>query len=429
MKTYTQLIVLIPLLLAGAPMHGQPVAAALADATENGDGSFTSWFGTFTPETGTLTSEGFISHAEHGRLYVAASGENLWLYDANVAALGDPFHGWIYTNRDLFPYFVVALDPVVYLIYAAGVEGPAETPRVFLNATSLEPVLLPKTTTRTIVDIAVANDDFSSLVTAVTTAGLAETLSSEGPFTVFAPTDNAFAQLDPDLLNDLLTNEASLPALTGILTYHVVAGRVLSSDLGLDLGSILRGEVINGYVETLNGAVIRIDTTPFGIMLNGDIMVQTPDIEASNGVIHVVDSVLLPPADLVDTAVEAGFATLVTAVQTAGLEAALRADGPLTVFAPTQEAFAALGEETLNSLLGDPDTLADILLYHVLEGDVYASEVAPGEVTMLNGDAATLAASEEGGLTIEGARIISTDVTSANGVIHVIDTVILPPGD
>jgi len=422
-------LILISMLATSASLNAQPIAAALADATDNGDGTFTNWFGTFSPETAELASEGFINHTEHGRLYVAATGEDLWLYDANVAAVGDPFHGWIYTNRSLFPYFVAALDPLIYLIYVEGVEGPSLTPRVFLNAASLEPVLLPRVTTQTVVDIAVASDDFSSLETAVVTANLAETLSSEGPFTVFAPTDAAFGELDAALLNDLLTNPDSLPALTNILTYHVVAGRVTSGNLGLDLGAILRGEVINGYVETVNGSTLRIEATPFGIMINGSTMVDVADIEASNGIIHVIDSVLLPPSDIVDTAVSAGFDTLVAAVQAANLESALRAEGPYTVFAPTQEAFAALGEETLNNLLNDPDTLGNILLYHVVDGDIYASEVAPGPVTMLNGDVATISLSDEGGLMIEGANIIATDVTTSNGVIHVIDSVILPPGN
>ncbi|HKJ90132.1 MAG TPA: fasciclin domain-containing protein, partial [Oceanipulchritudo sp.] len=279
------------------------------------------------------------------------------------------------------------------------------------------------------VDIAAGNPAFSSLVTALSTAGLVDPLSGEGPFTVFAPTDDAFAQLDPDTLNDLLTNPDSLPALSNILTYHVIPGRLTSADLGLDLGSILRGESLSGYATTLGGSDLKIDVTPFGILLDGTTMVTTPDIEGSNGVIHVIDSVLLPPSDIVDTAVTGGFSTLVTAVQAAGLEDALRGDGPLTVFAPTDEAFAALGEDTLSSLLADPETLADILLYHVLSGDVYASEVAPGEVPMLNGDSATIDTTETGSLTIEGANIIGTDIVTSNGVIHVIDAVILPPSE
>ncbi|MFO7724945.1 MAG: fasciclin domain-containing protein [Oceanipulchritudo sp.] len=419
----------LSILALAVGLSAQPLAPAISDATENEDGSYSNWFGTFTPEDSSLSNEGWIAHTEHGRLYLNAVGQNLWLYDPNVAALGEPFNGWIYTNRNTFPYFFVRNSPPTFLLYISGVEGPEPTPRVFLNTRTFETIFLPKVTPETVVDIAAGNPDFSSLVTALTTAGLVEPLSGEGPFTVFAPTNEAFEQLDPDTLNDLLTNEESLPALTDILTYHVVPGRLTSGDLGLDLGSILRGESLSGFATTLGGSDLRIDVTPFGILLDGSTMVTTADIEGSNGVIHVIDSVLIPPADIVDTATEAGFSTLVAAVQAAGLEDALRGDGPFTVFAPTDEAFAALGEETLNSLLDDPETLADILLYHVVDSDIYASEVAPGQVEMFNGDPATIALTDTGVLTIEDANIIATDVVSSNGVIHVIDTVILPPAE
>ena len=406
------------------------LASAISDVSENDDGSFTNWFGTFTPEDVSISNEGWIQHTEHGRLYLSASGEDLWLYDPNVAALGEAFHGWIYSNRTIFPYFFIdSTTPDVFLLFVSGAEGPSPTPRVFVDTINTTTLFLPKASPSTIVDIAAGNPAFSSLVTALSTADLVDPLSGDGPFTVFAPTDDAFAQLDPEVLNDLLTNPESLPALTDILTYHVVPGRLNSGDLGLDLGSILRGESLSGYATTLGGSDLKIDVTPFGLMLDGNTVVTSADIEGSNGVIHVIDSVLLPPADIVDTAVDGGFSTLVAAVQAAGLEDALRGDGPLTVFAPTDDAFAALGEETLNSLLADPDTLGDILLYHVVDGNVYASEVAPGEVPMLNGDSATVGTTDTGSLTIEGANIIGTDIVTSNGVIHVIDAVILPPSE
>lgn len=406
------------------------LAPAISDVTENDDGSFSNWLGKFTPEGANISNEGWIQHTEHGRLYLAASGEDLWLYDPNVAALGEAFHGWIYSNRTIFPYFFIdSSTPDLFLLFVSGAEGPSPTTRVFVDTVNTATLFLPKVSPRTIVDIAAGNPAFSSLVTALSTADLVEPLSGEGPFTVFAPTDDAFAKLDPDTLNDLLTNEDSLPALSNILTYHVIPGRLTSGDLGLDLGSILRGESLSGFATTLGGSDLRLDVTPFGILLNGSTLVTTPDIEGSNGVIHVIDSVLMPPSDIVDTAVAGGFSTLVTAVQAAVLEDALRGDGPLTVFAPTDEAFAALGDETLNSLLADPETLADILLYHVVSGDIYASEAAPGEVPMLNGDPATFDLTESGSLTIEGANIIGTDIVTSNGVIHVIDAVILPPSE
>ena len=416
------------------------LAPALDDATMNEDGSYTNWFGTFTPESGTLADEGWVQHDEHGRLYLIAAGDALWLYDDNINALGETFHGWAYTSRAWFPYFYV--QPNVYLYYVAGIPGPAATPRVFLDLLNAGQLLLPKVTTQTIVDIAVATDDFSSLVAAVLQADLAATLSSEGPFTVFAPTNQAFDNAAAAILGEGNTAVDLLGALdnatlTGILTYHVVAGRILSGAIGLDLGAILKGEYISGYVQTVNGADLKVDVTPFGVMLNGTTMVTWPDIEASNGVIHVIDSVLLPPKDIVGVAGDNGFSYLAAAADKAGLVGALQGDGPLTVFAPTNDAFDAAAAAVLGAGNTGPDlvaalspeALANILLYHVVGAQVYASEVTPGEVTMLNGDAATLSISEAGTLMIDGANIIATDVAASNGVIHVIDAVILPPAE
>ena len=421
-----KLITLAALLAGTLSVHAQ-LASAINDATANGDGSYTNWFGTFTPENGTLSSEGWLLHEEHGRIYISATGENLWLFDPNLEAAGAGIHGWAYTNRIFFPFFYVN-TPVPFLYYVDGVPGPTATPRVFLELASGSKVFLPKVTTDTIVDIAVGNGDFSTLVAAVSTAGLVEALSSAGPFTVLAPTNQAFEDAKTAL--NLTTEELlALPNLGDILTYHVIPGRILSGDLGLDLGAILKGEYISGYVETLGGIDIRIDTTPLGILINGDTMVSTTDIEGSNGVIHVIDKVLLPPKDIVDTAIDAGFSTLVAAVQAAGLEGALRGDGPFTVFAPTNDAFAALAaalNAEVTDLLALPN-LADILTYHVVGAEVYSADVMPGEAVMFNGDPATLSVNSEGGLMINDANIVITDIVTANGVIHVIDAVILPP--
>jgi uncharacterized surface protein with fasciclin (FAS1) repeats len=134
----------------------------------------------------------------------------------------------------------------------------------------------------TIVDVAVANGSFETLVAAVTAAGLAETLSSEGPFTVFAPTDDAFAAL-PEGLVDCLLLEENVDSLTAILTYHVVDGAVMSTDL------------TDGPVPTLQGEEITVDLTD-GVTLNESVNVAAADVEASNGVIHVIDGVLVPPS-------------------------------------------------------------------------------------------------------------------------------------
>ena len=131
-----------------------------------------------------------------------------------------------------------------------------------------------------IVDIAAGNEDFSTLVAAVTAAGLVDTLKGDGPFTVFAPTNAAFAALPEGTVDALL---ADIPALTAILTYHVVAGKVMSGDLTDGMTA-----------TTVNGADITIGVSADGVTVNGA-KVTTADIEGTNGVIHVIDAVILPP--------------------------------------------------------------------------------------------------------------------------------------
>jgi len=134
----------------------------------------------------------------------------------------------------------------------------------------------------TIVDVAVAAGSFDTLVAAVTAAELVDTLSAEGPYTVFAPTDEAFAALPAGLVDCLLLPE-NVDPLTAILTYHVVDGAVMSTDL------------TDGPVPTLQGEDITVDLSD-GVTLNDSVKVVTADIEASNGVIHVIDGVLVPPS-------------------------------------------------------------------------------------------------------------------------------------
>jgi len=134
-----------------------------------------------------------------------------------------------------------------------------------------------------IIDTAVAAGSFKTLAAALTAAGLVDTLKGDGPFTVFAPTDDAFAKLPAGTVDALL---ADIPKLTSILTYHVVSGKVLAADvLTMDGKS----------AKTVNGAEVKIGTQG-GVKLNGNVHVTKTDIECTNGVIHVVDSVLMPPA-------------------------------------------------------------------------------------------------------------------------------------
>ncbi|RXI97881.1 fasciclin domain-containing protein [Anaerobacillus alkaliphilus] len=277
-----------------------------------------------------------------------------------------------------------------------------------------------------IVDTAVASEDFNTLVAAVQAAGLVDALKGEGPFTVFAPTDEAFNQL----LNELnLTAEQLLASdeLSNILLYHVVSGKVMSSDL------------VDGMeVETLNGEKIVISLDP--VKVNNSTVVAA-DIETSNGVIHVIDTVLLPAGDqaveeeatltdIVDTAVAAdNFQTLVAAVQAAGLVDALKGEGPFTVFAPTDEAFNQLLAElgvTAEQLLARED-LADILLYHVVSGKVLSTDLTDGmEVETLNGEKIIISLNP---VKVNDSNVVAADIEASNGVIHVIDAVLLPIGD
>ena len=298
----------------------------------------------------------------------------------------------------------------------------------------------------TIVDVAVANGSFTTLVAALTAADLVETLSGPGPFTVFAPTDDAFAAL-PDGLVDALLLPENKAALTAVLTYHVLGAEVPSSD------------VATGSVATLQGEEIDLVAGDDGVTVN-DANVVAVDVDASNGVIHVIDSVLVPPSidatallvadamsdeapadteapadeeaaevgTIVDVAVENGsFTTLVAALTAADLVETLSGPGPFTVFAPTDDAFAALPDGLVDALLlpENQATLAKILTYHVVSGEVMAADVTDGDVATVEGQ--TVALSTADGVTVNGANVIIADVAASNGVIHAIDAVILPP--
>ena len=275
-----------------------------------------------------------------------------------------------------------------------------------------------------IVDTAVAAGSFETLVTAVQAVELEGALRGEGPFTVFAPTDEAFNALPEGTLEELLADPTG--QLQQILLYHVVPGKVMAADVSDGLEA-----------ETLQGSTVSFSVMDGEVKINDATIVST-DIEASNGVIHVIDAVILPPAeeeaaeelDIVDTAIAAGsFETLVTAVQAAELEGALRGEGPFTVFAPTDAAFNALPDGTLEELLADPTgDLQQILLYHVVPGRVMAADVSDGlEAETLQGSTVSFAEGANGELHINEAVIVSTDIEASNGVIHVIDAVILPP--
>jgi transforming growth factor-beta-induced protein len=261
-----------------------------------------------------------------------------------------------------------------------------------------------------LVETAAAAGSFQTLLTAAEAAGLVATLRDGGPFTLFAPTDEAFAQLPSGALETVL---ADTDLLRSILLYHVVPGRVYASDL-------TDGQI----VTTAEGREFRV-TLSGGPKVNGVNIIQT-DVEASNGVIHVIDGVLMPVEDNVDTALGAGFNTLLAAVEAAGLESVLRSEGPFTIFAPTDAAFAALGLSADN--IGDipVEALRNILFYHLTPGRLAAADVVQRtRLRMANGGTTRIRVDEEGAF-INGSQIVAVDVEAMNGIIHVIDAVLLP---
>lgn len=308
------------------------------------------------------------------------------------------------------------LSILLVVIFVLGACAPMATPEPTAVPTK-EPVVqpTPQPQPQTIVDIAVADGRFTTLVAALDAASLVDTLKGEGPFTVFAPTDDAFAKLPEGTVEALL---ADIPALTNILLYHVVSGKVMATDV-----------VELSLADTVAGIPVQVKVQDNNVYINGAMVIIT-DIEASNGVIHVIDSVILPPADIVDTAIADGrFTTLVAALQAAGLVETLKDEGPFTVFAPTNAAFAKLPTGTLQALLADIPALTDILLYHVVAGRQFAADVvALEEIVTVQGQPVKISLMD-GKAMINDAEIIVTDILTSNGVIHVIDRVILHPKD
>lgn len=267
-----------------------------------------------------------------------------------------------------------------------------------------------------VVETAIAAGQFKTLVQAVKAAGLVDALQGEGPFTIFAPTDAAFANLPKGTLTSLL-EPAQKGTLANILTYHVIPGN-------LDAKHVAS----RGFLTSLNGQRVDIKVDDSGVRVDGATVVQT-DIHCSNGVIHVIDAVILPAKqNVVETAAAAGtFNTLIAAAKAAGLVPALTGDGPLTVFAPTDAAFAKLPKGTVESLLKEEnrDQLAKILKFHVVAGRVYSDQVKKGSADTLAG---LPVATQRAGATIHvgAAKVVAADLEASNGVIHVIDSVLLP---
>jgi transforming growth factor-beta-induced protein len=280
----------------------------------------------------------------------------------------------------------------------------------------IDAVLLPPART-TVVDIIVNSPDHTILETAVVAADLAGALSGEGPFTVFAPTDAAFNALPAGTIEALLAEPQGL--LKQILQYHVASENLLSSDLndGFVIFTNLR------FSETLT-VTINND----GVFIN-NAKVTIADIVADNGVVHVIDAVLLPSAQSVMDIIanSPDHSLLTAAINVASLGQTLDGEGPFTVFAPTDAAFNALPAGTIEALLNDIPTLTSILTYHVAGGNVLSTDLTNGqEVVTLNGKSVTVTINADG-VFINDAQVTVADLVADNGVVHVIDAVLLPP--
>ncbi len=284
-----------------------------------------------------------------------------------------------------------------------------------------------------IMDIAAADDRFDTLEAAVKAAGLADTLASaDNTFTVFAPTDDAFAALPAGTVESLLADPQG--ALTDVLLYHVVAGAQNS-------GAVLASDSL----MTLQGTSLDVNLQNGLPYVNNSQIIIT-DIQAKNGIIHVIDAVLVPTSSpapakateqmekselstIAEIAIADGrFDTLVAALTAADLAGVFLAPGDYTVFAPTDDAFAALPAGTIEALLADPEgLLTTILLYHVVGDSLSRDQIATDDfIPTLEGRSLTVNRDGSNIIDVSGAKLLITDIQASNGVIHVIDTVLVP---
>lgn len=283
-----------------------------------------------------------------------------------------------------------------------------------------------KPAAQNITEVVVNTADFSLLETAVIRAGLADTLANTPNLTVFAPNNAAFTKAG---LTESVINSTPVATLKAILKYHVLTTKV-SSD------NVPAGP--NAEVVTFGTAKLFTTKGALGVFING-VKVITPDVSASNGVIHVIDRVLIPPSGNIVVTAQANpdLTYLVAAVLRAdasgtSISGALSAAGPLTVFAPTNQAFKDAGFATIDAInAANPNTLKNILLYHVIAARIFSSDLTEGaQPTTVQGGKLTIKLA--GGAKVRGAsnttdsNIAITDIVTTNGVVHVIDKVLLP---
>jgi uncharacterized surface protein with fasciclin (FAS1) repeats len=285
---------------------------------------------------------------------------------------------------------------------------------VFTSCKKDDPVVTPP---KDVTDVAIGDTQFSTLVAALTKAGLLTTLKGTGPFTVFAPNNAAFTKAGITSLDPLTAD-----ALKPILLYHVLGAKVLAAD-------IKTGQT---EVSSAGSPKLYISKNASGVYINGNTKVIATDVTASNGVIHVLDNVLIPPSkNIAELAIaDSRFTTLVDLVKKAGLvETLSAATGAYTVFAPTNDAFTELFK-TVNPATLTNDQIKNILLYHVVPSKVFSPDLANGDVTMANGGKVTIdltnGVSVKGKSSAAASKVVVANVLGTNGVIHAIDKVLLP---
>ena len=293
--------------------------------------------------------------------------------------------------------------------------------------TAVAPLKAPTPTPKPPTDIAstlATSGNLTMLGIALETTGLAAKLKEAGPFTLFAPTDQAFAQLEQTTLDDP-------KHFTEVLLHHVVAARVLTESVATST-----------TVTSLLGDNLRMHKNGNAFTIE-DAQITLPAIHATNGLIYVVNRVLLPPlksatvanpstpatvADLL--ASDPRFGTLVTALRATGVYTELQGSGPITFFAPTQQAFASLPPPLVNSLFKGNDVWARILRYHIVPGKKLTAAGITSKQVEQTSEGSTVVLTQKGNTILVGdAKIIQTDIQAANGVIHVIDQVLVPPLD
>jgi len=283
----------------------------------------------------------------------------------------------------------------------------------------IDAVLLPEDDSFTVMDIIANSADHEVLTAVLGLTGLDEALRGEGPFTVFAPTDAAFAVIPAEVIDELLANPEG--DLTQILLYHVVNATALSTDLS-------DGQTI----VTLQGQEVTVSITDDGVFINGA-QVTVADLEADNGVVHVIDAVLLPQPEpqtvygIISTSPDHNILTTILDLFELDEVFDDEEEGPFTVFAPTDAAFAALGQEVIEALLSDPYAdLLQIIRHHLVFGSVLSSDLSDSQAVLTASGQTVTVRIEGGNVFIDDAQVIVADLIASNGVVHVIDAILLP---